>query len=100
MKSIFAILLIIWSTTMMAQPKTKKFLALGDSYTIGESVAEKDRWPVQLAEALRSNGYQFSDPQIIATTGWRTDDLRKAILAAAPSKDFDLVSLLIGVNNQ
>jgi lysophospholipase L1-like esterase len=85
---------------MMAQPKTKKFLAFGDSYTIGESVAEKDRWPVQLAEALRRNGYQFSDPQIIATTGWRTDDLRKAILAAAPSKNFDLVSLLIGVNNQ
>jgi lysophospholipase L1-like esterase len=85
---------------MMAQTKTKKFLALGDSYTIGESVTEKERWPVLLTEALRAAGHQFSDPEIIATTGWRTDDLKKAIIAAAPSSDFDLVSLLIGVNNQ
>lgn len=78
----------------------KKFLALGDSYTIGESVAENERWPNRLAEALRAKGIAMSPPLIIARTGWRTDDLKSAIVAADPAKDFDLVSLLIGVNNQ
>lgn len=88
----------------MAQKKGSenklKFLALGDSYTIGESVAEDQRWPVQLAEALRKKGVAIETPHIIATTGWRTDDLKRAIIAAAPSTDHALVSLLIGVNNQ
>ena len=82
------------------QDTTKKFLALGDSYTIGESVTEAERWPVQLAATLRQQGVHVEDPWIIATTGWRTDDLKKAILAAKPANDFDMVSLLIGVNNQ
>ena len=82
------------------QYNTKKFLALGDSYTIGESVTVAERWPVQLAKALRGKKIAVEDPWIIATTGWRTDDLKKAILAAKPSNDFDMVSLLIGVNNQ
>lgn len=82
------------------QDNTKKFLALGDSYTIGESVTVAERWPVQLARALREKKIAVEDPWIIATTGWRTDDLKKAILAAKPSNDFDMVSLLIGVNNQ
>jgi lysophospholipase L1-like esterase len=77
-----------------------KFLALGDSYTIGESVAEDQRWPVQFISALQQKGYPADSPTIIATTGWRTDDLKKAILATKPSKDYTLVSLLIGVNNQ
>ena len=77
-----------------------KFLALGDSYTIGESVAIKDRWPVQLIESLRKLGLDCNDAQIIATTGWRTDNLKNAIIVANPSHDFTLVSLLIGVNNQ
>lgn len=83
-----------------ANSKKIKFLALGDSYTIGESVAEDQRWPVQLAKALKDKGYETTPPQIIAITGWRTDDLKKAILAAQPSRDHTLVSLLIGVNNQ
>ena len=73
----------------------KKFLALGDSYTIGESVTESERWPTQLAAKL-----EFSEPRIIATTGWRTDQLKQAIEAATLKPEYDLVSLLIGVNNQ
>lgn len=83
-----------------APVKKIKFLALGDSYTVGESVAEDERWPVQLIKALKEKGYHADPPQIIATTGWRTDDLKKAILTAKPSHDYNLVSLLIGVNNQ
>ena len=79
--------------------KPMKFLALGDSYTIGESVATEERWPVQLAKALTTNE-QIVTSQIIATTGWRTDDLKRAIVAANPPSDFEFVSLLIGVNNQ
>ena len=77
-----------------------KFLALGDSYTIGEAVDENQRWPVQLINSLRKKGYQADDPKIIATTGWRTDDLKNAILKENPPKNYNLVSLLIGVNNQ
>lgn len=82
------------------------YLALGDSYTIGESVAEDGRWPMQLAAALRAEGFAIegrasSDPRIIATTGWTTDELSAAIDAAEPlGRDWGLVSLLIGVNNQ
>jgi lysophospholipase L1-like esterase len=80
--------------------KPMKFLALGDSYTIGESVAEDQRWPVQLVKELNAHGKNFTDPTIIATTGWRTDDLKNAILKENPHNDYDMVSLLIGVNNQ
>ena len=76
------------------------YLALGDSYTIGEGVEETGRWPMQLAHALREEGIPLADPQIIATTGWTTDELDDAITAAEPLGEFDLVSLLIGVNNQ
>jgi lysophospholipase L1-like esterase len=83
---------------MKDQPKT--FLALGDSYTIGESVAQHESWPFQLVNRLNQMGLRFAAPQIIATTGWRTDDLEKAINAASLKPPFDYVSLLIGVNNQ
>jgi lysophospholipase L1-like esterase len=79
---------------------TLRFLALGDSYTIGESVAEDQRWPVQLAKRLREAGFDVADPEIIAQTGWRTDDLDRAISTANTAGPFALVSLLIGVNNQ
>lgn len=84
----------------MAMPTEQTYLALGDSYTIGESVAAQERWPVQLVSALRTNGRVFSDPLVIAKTGWRTDDLKAAIDKAQLKHDFDLVSLSIGVNNQ
>jgi lysophospholipase L1-like esterase len=77
-----------------------RYLALGDSYTIGEGVAEDSRWPVQLARALRGEGIAFDDPDIIAATGWTSDELDAAIDTAQPADDYDLVSLLIGVNNQ
>jgi len=76
------------------------YLALGDSYSIGEGVAPAGRWPHQLAADLRAAGIALADPQIIATTGWTTDELDAGIDIAAPQGPFDLVSLLIGVNNQ
>ena len=77
-----------------------QFLALGDSYTIGESVTPEERWPVQLATLLRAEGLDVGDPTLIASTGWTTDELSAAIDRANPQGTFDLVSLLIGVNNQ
>lgn len=76
------------------------FLALGDSYTIGEQVAESGRFPVQAAALLRQQGFTVADPQIIATTGWTTDELEAGIAAAHINKSYDIVTLLIGVNNQ
>jgi lysophospholipase L1-like esterase len=78
-----------------AMPQKTRYLALGDSYTIGESVAESERFPVQLARELG-----LGDPQIIARTGWTTDELNAAIDSASPVGPFELVTLLIGVNNQ
>lgn len=76
------------------------FLALGDSYTIGEGVDSMDRWPVQLARMLRARSVDLADPEIVARTGWTTDELAAGITVAAPNGPYDLVSLLIGVNNQ
>jgi len=76
------------------------FLALGDSYTIGEGVALDERWPAQLVARLRNEGIDVDDPQIIATTGWTTDELAAAMDAASFAPPYDLVTLLIGVNNQ
>jgi lysophospholipase L1-like esterase len=84
-------------TATSAEPATAKgrYLALGDSYTIGESVAESERFPVQLARELG-----LSDPAIVAKTGWTTDELGEALNAVRLAGPFDLVTLLIGVNNQ
>ncbi len=76
-----------------------RFLALGDSYTIGESVTEAERWPNQLAEMLRAEGWPV-EVTIIARTGWTTDELAEGIAQAQPQGPYPLVSLLIGVNNQ
>ena len=76
------------------------YLALGDSYTIGQSVDQQDRWPVLLAAALENREIPIFPPRIIARTGWTTDELRQGINAASLSETYDLVSLLIGVNNQ
>jgi lysophospholipase L1-like esterase len=78
----------------------KRMLALGDSYTIGEAVSEEDRWPNQLVELLNKRGNSFAPPEIIAQTGWTTDELMSAIKEKNIQQTFDLVSLLIGVNNQ
>ena len=99
---IFVLLIISINMNAQMLPKNSpvRFLALGDSYTIGESVAEVQRWPMQLAEALRTKGYDCQSPEIVAVTGWRTDQLQKAIAERNLDKSYDLVSLLIGVNNQ
>jgi lysophospholipase L1-like esterase len=98
---LFAILTTVSLPVVSQSMKEKiRFLALGDSYTIGESVDEQHRWPVLLANALRERGFEVDHPTIIATTGWRTDQLKHAIETAKLSKPYTLVSLLIGVNNQ
>lgn len=76
------------------------YLALGDSYTVGESVPLEHNFPYQLAENLRNSGLKVGIPQIIAKTGWITSELQTAIRSASLQQKFDLVTLLIGVNNQ
>jgi lysophospholipase L1-like esterase len=77
-----------------------RFLALGDSYTIGEGVEPGGRWPDQLAGALRKAGVPVADPEIVARTGWTTDELAAAMDRQAFHPPYELVTLLIGVNNQ
>jgi len=76
-----------------------RYLALGDSYTIGESVSENERWPNQLAGLLQADGVS-AQVTIIARTGWTTNELWEGIQAVDIDPPYDLVSLLIGVNNQ
>lgn len=76
------------------------FLALGDSYSIGEGVPLKGGWPARLAARLREGGVPLSDPHIVATTGWSTDELAAGMHAATFDPPYALVTLLIGVNNQ
>ena len=100
-------LLSLWFLVMlMGNPpqgdnqKLNTYLALGDSYTIGESVEEEMRWPNQLTRILNQSGMPFEIPHIIAQTGWTTDELLLAINSAPLEENYDYVSLLIGVNNQ
>lgn len=82
--------------------KTVKYLALGDSYTIGQSVCETCRFPIQLQTQIK-NSLTTKDifiTDIIAQTGWTTTNLKSAITAQNPTNNYDLVTLLIGVNNQ
>jgi lysophospholipase L1-like esterase len=76
-----------------------RYLALGDSYTIGESVPTQDCWPKQLAKMLEAEGFQ-AGATVIARTGWTTGELWQGIQAGEIQPPYDLVSLLIGVNNQ
>ena len=77
-----------------------RFLALGDSYTIGEGVKAPERWPDHLVRLLRDGGLEIADPEIIARTAWTTDELADAIDAAIPIGAYHLVTLMIGVNDQ
>lgn len=79
---------------------TLSYLALGDSYTIGEAVEANESFPYQLIEVLKAKQLDFATPKIIAKTGWTTDELRHAIQQEQIADSFDLVTLLIGVNNQ
>ncbi len=95
---------IVKATLMPDTPKSEKelvkILALGDSYTIGEGVNTSERWPVQLVNVLKNEKFNVAEPQIIAKTGWTTNNLLQAIEKENPAKDYTLVFLLIGVNNQ
>ncbi|PTB91331.1 lysophospholipase, partial [Marivirga lumbricoides] len=100
--SLFLFVITINSNLLMSQNKIS-YLALGDSYTIGELVKEESRWPVLLTEKLNQLGEKVKLEKIIATTGWTTDELLAAIKEdkdLGNATNFDLVSLLIGVNNQ
>lgn len=76
------------------------YLALGDSYTIGEQVEAKDNFPHQSVALLNKAGYDVAEPEIIAVTGWTTDELAAAIKAEHITGTYSFVTLLIGVNNQ
>ncbi len=81
-------------------PEPLHYLALGDSYTIGQSVGYEERYPVQLVRRLQRDSIRIPDPTIIARTGWTTTQLKDAVEQAPLRGSYDLVSLLIGVNNQ
>jgi lysophospholipase L1-like esterase len=83
-----------------AEARHARVLCLGDSYTIGEGVAPDDRWTAQLTRLLGDNGVDIESQTIVARTGWTTDELSLGIDAARPEGPFELVTLLIGVNDQ
>ena len=85
----------------MTEPKkTYSYLALGDSYTIGQSVLASENFPSQTVQLLNQQNYNFKSPEILATTGWTTDELQTNINNHTFTPPYDFVSLLIGVNNQ
>lgn len=90
------------NNTEIIQPKNYKYLALGDSYTIGQSVCETCRLPIQLQDSISKyiDDIDTFQTKIIAQTGWTTSNLKSAITSQNPPNDYDLVTLLIGVNNQ
>jgi lysophospholipase L1-like esterase len=100
----FGSLLILIFITSMKYPnhseKIHTYLALGDSYTIGEQVPSQENFPNQVTHLLNLHNHAFQSPDIIAKTGWTTDELQAGIDNAAPLGNYDFVSLLIGVNNQ
>ncbi|MBI5947503.1 MAG: SGNH/GDSL hydrolase family protein [Chloroflexi bacterium] len=81
-------------------PRPLRYLALGDSYTIGEGVPESERWPEVLAGLLRAGGLDIAGPEVIAQTGWTTDELLAAVDARQPEGPYDLVTVQVGVNDQ
>jgi lysophospholipase L1-like esterase len=85
---------------MTESKKTYSYLALGDSYTIGQSVLSSENFPNQTVQLLNQQNCNFKSPEILATTGWTTDELQTNINSHVFTSPYDFVSLLIGVNNQ
>ncbi|MFM1962061.1 MAG: hypothetical protein RLZZ172_906 [Bacteroidota bacterium] len=101
MKRIFNLLiLLLMQYKIDAQDKALTFLALGDSYTIGESVPIYENFPYQTVQLLRRSGIAVHAPEIVAKTGWTTDELMAGIDRTTFEISYDIVTLLIGVNNQ
>lgn len=101
MKKLFIILFFLTAMTQTSTAqKTLRFLALGDSYTIGESVPVYQSFPYQTVQLLRKKGMAVHAAEIIAKTGWTTDELMAGIDKTLFEKEYDIVTLLIGVNNQ
>lgn len=88
------------SAATVTASRQQTYLALGDSYTVGESVSQAQSFPYLLVSKLNSKGKNFAAPRVIARTGWTSNDLQKAVIAANITQRYDFVSLLIGVNNQ
>ncbi len=101
MKRIFTlVILLLMQYNMDAQDKALTFLALGDSYTIGESVPIYQNFPYHTVQLLRKRGIPVHAPEIVAKTGWTTDELNAGIDQTSMLEKYDIVTLLIGVNNQ
>jgi lysophospholipase L1-like esterase len=101
MKKLFIILFLMTAMTQNSTAqKTLRFLALGDSYTIGESVPVYQSFPYQTVQLLRKKGMAVHAAEIVAKTGWTTDELMAGIDKTVFEKEYDIVTLLIGVNNQ
>jgi len=113
-KSLFQIVLILFSAAIVlscsadstndvdedSNSQDYTYVALGDSYTIGEGIDKSQSWPEQLVKKLEESGLDFNDPKIIAKTGWTTKNLLSAMNVDLTTKQYDLVSISIGVNNQ
>lgn len=106
MKNMFCFLLalILSGTGFCQSPRATtdslKYLALGDSYTVGRFVPTAQSFPYQLVVSLKNKGIYAATPVVLAQNGWRTDELLKGIGDPAQHGTFDIVTLLIGVNNQ
>jgi lysophospholipase L1-like esterase len=96
----FILFLFLLNPATMAQKKSLSYLALGDSYTIGESVPIYESFPYQLVQMIRAKGMEMQAPEIVARTGWTTAELLSGISATKLLSSYDYVTLLIGVNNQ
>jgi lysophospholipase L1-like esterase len=101
MKTYFSFFItLFFMSTAFTQTKALKYLALGDSYTIGESVPLEKNFPHQVVALLRKEKVNIDDPAIVAKTGWTTDELQEQLSRVRLAVPFDFVTLLIGVNNQ
>ncbi|WP_423146789.1 SGNH/GDSL hydrolase family protein [Rubrolithibacter danxiaensis] len=112
MKLLFAVILVIClgcsneekevltPSLQLTNEKSLNFLALGDSYTIGTSVSPAESYPYQLSDSVKTDSITLKKVKIIAQNGWTTADLIQALEKEQPEGKFDIVTLLIGVNNQ